>query len=84
MVRAIGIGFANVSSFDAKAAPGISRKPFDTESHNFTGTSIPTLSTAIPDITSLSTSGRKLWGKQSKIPPPMASGGVSPEQFKLE
>ena len=45
-------------AFDAKSAPRISRKPFDLESPNFTGTSIPALSTTAPDMTSVSTSVR--------------------------
>ena len=59
-LRAIGIAFAKVRSFDAKSAPRISRKTFDLELPNFIWTSIPTLSTALPDMTSLSTSGLKL------------------------
>ena len=37
----------------------MSRKPFDLESPNFTWRSIPTCSTATPDMTALSTSGEK-------------------------
>ena len=47
------------------------RLTLDLESTNFIRAFIPTLSTATPDMTSLSTSGRKLWGKRSKMPPPM-------------
>ena len=54
-----------VRSFDTKSASRISRKPFDLESPYFMGTSTLTLSTAIPDMTSLSTSGRKLKEKNS-------------------
>ena len=49
-----------VRLFDTKSVPGISRKPFELESPDFIGKSIPTLCTATPDMTSLSTSGRKL------------------------
>jgi len=45
-------------SFDTKFVARISRKPFDLESPNFMGISTPTLSTATPDMTSLSISGR--------------------------
>ena len=48
------------SSFDTQSAPQISREPFDLEPSNFTWQSIPTYSTATPDMTSLSTSGQKL------------------------
>ena len=62
--RVIGIGFAMfVYSFDMKSPHRISRKRFDLESPNFTQTSIPTLSTVVPDMTSFSTSGRKLQRK---------------------
>ena len=44
----------------AICAIGISQKPFGLDSPNFIGTSIPALSTAIPDMTSLSTSAWKL------------------------
>ena len=58
--RAIGTGFVMfVHLFDTKSAPWVSRKPFDLESPNFTRTSVPTLSTASPDMTSLSFSGQK-------------------------
>ena len=61
--RAIGMGFGNVRSFDrsfdTKSAPRISRKPFHLESPNFMATATPTLSTATPDLTSLSTSSRQ-------------------------
>ena len=77
--NACTIGIGLVRSFDTKSAPRISRKPVDLESPNFTGTSIPTLSTATPDMTSLSVIAKKL----SKIPPPTASGGISQERFKL-
>ena len=46
--------------FNTKSAPRISRKPFDLDTPHFIGTFILTLSTAIPDMTSLSTSGRNL------------------------
>ena len=38
-------------------------KLFDIESPNFTGTFIPIFATVVPDMTSVSTSGRKLLGK---------------------
>ena len=38
----------------------ISREPFELELPNFIGTSMPTCTTYAPDMTSLSTSGRKL------------------------
>ena len=62
-LRVIGIGFGNVRSFDTKSTPWISRKPFDLESPNFMGASIPTLSAVTPGITSLSTSGRQQIGQ---------------------
>ena len=50
----------------------------ENRSPNCTRTSILTLSTAAADMTSLSTSGWKVQGKkQSIIPPPAASGGIS-------
>ena len=62
--RTIGIGqflfVRSIRSFDTKWAPRISRKPFDLESPNFMGASTPTLSIAVPDMTSLFTPGRKL------------------------
>ena len=81
--RAIGIGFLMfVRSFDTKSAPRISRKPFNPETPHFKGTSIPTLSTATLDRTSLSASGRNLYGQNSrKIPHPTASGAISRERF---
>ena len=54
------IGLGHVHLFDTQSAPRMSREPFDIESPNFTWTSVPTYSTATPDMTSLSTSGRKL------------------------
>ena len=42
-----------VHSFDTKSAPRVSRRPFDLESSNLIETYIPTLSTAILDITAL-------------------------------
>ena len=52
-----------IRSFNTKSAPRISRKPSALaalESRNFTRTSIPTLSIATPDMTSL-TFGRQLF-----------------------
>ena len=47
------------------------------ESPNFTGTSMPTCPTFTPDITSPTTSGRKLQRKkQSKMPPQPALGRI--------
>ena len=54
----------NVRSLVTKSAPRISRKQFDAESPNFMGTSIPILSTATPDMTSLSISGRQQIAKR--------------------
>ena len=51
--------FSHVHSFDTKSAPRISIEPFDLESPIFTVTSVPTLSTATTDMTSLSTSDWK-------------------------
>ena len=65
--RTIGIGFANVRSFDTKPALRISRKPFDLESPNFTRTSTPTLSIFKPDMVLLSTSGWKLYKRNFEI-----------------
>ena len=58
--RAIGIGFANIRSFvrHQNSSSNIS-KAFDLESPNCMGTSVPTLSTATPDMTSLAISGRE-------------------------
>ena len=52
--------FGPVRSFDTKAALRISRKPFDLESPNFTVASMLALSTAVLEMTSLSTSDRRL------------------------
>ena len=52
-----------VRSFDTKSAPRISRKHSNLESTNFIGTSIPKFYVAVPDMASLSTSDRKLYGK---------------------
>ena len=58
----------------------ISWELFELESPNFTGKSIPTNSTATPDITSTPASGQKILPQQtSKVLPPMASGGISRE-----
>ena len=84
-IRAIGISSANVRSFvrsfGTKSAPRISRKLFELDSPNFIGTSTLSLSTALPDITSLPTSGRKLWWKTVEYTPPTASIGISRERF---
>ena len=56
-----------VHSFDTKSAPQISRKPFDLASPNSMGTSIPALSTATPDMPSLSTSGRQQIARTCKL-----------------
>ena len=49
-----------VRSSITKWAGRISQEQFDLESPNFTWTSVPALSTASPDTTSLATSSRKL------------------------
>ena len=49
------------SSSVTKWGSHITRERFDLESPNFIGTSTVTLSISIPDMTSLSTSGRKLY-----------------------
>ena len=49
-----------VDSFDTKSAHWISQEPFDLESPNLIRTPTPTCSTAAQDMTSLTTSGRKL------------------------
>ena len=56
----------------------MSGEQFDLRSPNFRRTYIP-----IPNMTSLSTSGQKLSGgkKLSKMPPPMALGGISRDRF---
>ena len=56
-----------VRSFETKAAARISRKPFELELPNFMGPPILTLSADLPDMTSLSTSGRKLYWENSRI-----------------
>ena len=73
--RRNAIGLSHVRLFvRQKSAPRISREPFDLELSNVIRTSIPTYSTATPDMTSLTTSGCKLLREKKlpKIRPPTA------------
>ena len=77
------MGLGQIRSFETKWAPQISRESFGTESPNFTRPSIPNYSTAVPDVTPLATSGRKLSRKKiDEMPHPTASGGLSRERFE--
>ena len=59
-----------------QAKSRIIRPLFNVESPNFTWTSMPTWSAAIPDMTSLAAFGRHLlkFEKQQKVPPLMGLG----------
>ena len=65
-----------------KWAARTSQERFNLESPQSTWISIPTYSTATPDMTTLTTSGRKLSWKLSKIWPLVVLGGICREQFK--
>ena len=67
-----------VRSFETKSVAQISREMFDLESPNFTLTSIPIYSTAMPDMTLPLLVG-SYHNKNLKM---MASGGISRERFK--
>ena len=59
------------------------KERFDLKSSNFTRTFTPVGSITTPDMTLLSTFGRKLSQKKpSKMPPQTAASGISGEGFK--
>ena len=74
--RAILMGFGNVRSFvrHENSSSNISKTVFNLESQNFMGTSILTLSRAIPDMTSLSTPSRRQIAQTCELWAIFASG----------
>ena len=74
-VRRPALSLSSSLSFITKWGSRISRERFDLELPNFTGSFMSVGSTTTRDMTSLCTSGRKLWTfeKGPKMTPPTAS-----------